>query len=214
MSSPDRESTLRMLARASAAFSACGCSTFRRPIRTGWAIRPCAGCSALAGELGVRLSICVLEPDLPRIATLLAAAPDQPIAVDHCGFVELAGGFRSPSAQALVSLASYDNVRLKVTTTMLTMAEQAGAAAADVVEWLSERFGVERLMWGSDYPQHHSEPYPEIVEYGRRACARLSPSRAGAFPRRHRAGALARTRITACRPGYSLRISPHAAADR
>jgi predicted TIM-barrel fold metal-dependent hydrolase len=58
---------------------------------------------------------------------------------------------------------------------MLTMAEQAGVAAADVVEWLSESFGVGRLMWGSDYPQHHSEPYPEIVQYGRRACARLSP---------------------------------------
>jgi L-fuconolactonase len=129
----------------------------------------------LAGDLGVRLSVCVLEPDLPRIAGLLAAAPDQPIAIDHCGLVELGQGLNSPSAQALLGLATYENVRLKVTTTMLTMAEQAGVAAADVVEWLSESFGVGRLMWGSDYPQHHSEPYPEIVQYGRRACARLSP---------------------------------------
>jgi L-fuconolactonase len=139
------------------------------------------GVLGLAAELGVRLSVCVLEPDLPRIAGLLAAAPDQPIAVDHCGFVELGGGFESPSAQALAGLAGYDNVRLKVTTTLLTMAEQAGLAPADVVEWLNENFGTHRLMWGSDYPQHHSEPYPEIVEYGRRACSRLSPSEQARF---------------------------------
>ena len=139
------------------------------------------GVLRLAAELGVRLSVCVLEPDLPRIAGLLAAAPDQPIAIDHCGFVELAGGFGSASAQALAGLAAYDNVRLKVTTTMLTMAEQTGLAAADVVEWLSETFGTGRLMWGSDYPQHHGEPYPDIVEYGRAACSRLSPAEQARF---------------------------------
>jgi predicted TIM-barrel fold metal-dependent hydrolase len=152
------------------------------PSAPDWIGDPSAvGVLRVAAELGVRLSICVLEPDLPRIAGLLAAAPDQPIAVDHCGFVDLSGGFASPSAAALLVLSGYDNVRLKVTTTMLAMAEQAGQAPTDVVEWLSETFGVERLMWGSDYPQHHCEPYPEIVDYGRRACARLSPSEQARF---------------------------------
>ncbi len=180
MTSPDRASTLRMWHEERGIL---GLRLFNiPPADPDWMGDPSVrGVLRLAGELGVRLSVCVLEPDLPRIATLLAAAPDQPIAVDHCGFVELADGFRSPSAQALLSLARYDNVRLKVTTTMLTMAEQAGAAAADVVEWLSERFDTRRLMWGSDYPQHHSEPYPDIVEYGRRACARLSPSEQARF---------------------------------
>jgi L-fuconolactonase len=180
MTSPERESTLRMWHDEQGIL---GLRLFNIPrADPDWMGDPSVrGILRLAGELGVRLSICVLEPDLPRIATLLAAAPDQPIAVDHCGFVDLAGGFTSPSAQALLSLASYDTVRLKVTTTMLTMAEQAGAAAGDVVEWLSANFGVERLMWGSDYPQHHSEPYPDIVEYGRHACARLSPSEQARF---------------------------------
>jgi predicted TIM-barrel fold metal-dependent hydrolase len=139
------------------------------------------GVLRLASELGVRLSVCVLAPDLPAVGGLLAALPDLPIAVDHCGFVELGEGTGSPAAKALTELAAFGNVRLKVTTTMLTMAQDAGLAAADVVEWLSERFGTDRLMWGSDYPQHHSEPYPEIVEYGRRACARLSPSEQARF---------------------------------
>ena len=183
MTSPDRESTLRSWCEERGKLSILGLRLFNIPrADPDWMGDPSVrGVLRLAGELGVRLSICVLEPDLPRIAGLLAAALDQPIAIDHCGFVDLAGGLTSPSAQALLSLAGYENVRLKVTTTMLTMAEQAGMAAADVVEWLSESFGVARLMWGSDYPQHHSEPYPEIVEYGRRACARLSPSEQARF---------------------------------
>jgi L-fuconolactonase len=128
----------------------------------------------LAVELGARLSLCVLAGDLPAVGGVLARLPDVPIALDHCGFVELGDGLRSPGARALTDLAVHDNVRLKVTTTMLTLAEASGIAAADAVEWLCAAFGAQRLMWGSDYPQHHSEPYPEIVEYGRDACARLS----------------------------------------
>ncbi len=140
-----------------------------------------AGVLRLAADLGARLSVCVLAGDLPVIAGLLAAVPELPIAIDHCGFVDLTDGVGSPSAQALTALAAFDNVRLKVTTTILTMAEQAGMTAADVVEWLSEQFGAHRLMWGSDYPQHHSEPYPEIVDFGRRACSRLSPPEQARF---------------------------------
>jgi len=109
------------------------------------------GVLRLASKLGARLSLCVLAPDLPAVAGLLAALPDLPIAIDHCGFVEL------------------------------SMAEQGGMAAPDVVEWLSAQFGTHRLMWGSDFPQHHSEPYSEIVEYGRRACSRLSPAEQARF---------------------------------
>ncbi len=36
-------------------------------------------------------------------------------------------------------------------------------------------------MWGSDYPQHHSEPYPEIVALARHACSRLSPTEQARF---------------------------------
>jgi predicted TIM-barrel fold metal-dependent hydrolase len=180
MSSPDREAILR---RWCGERGVLGLRLFNiPPSDPDWMGDPQAvGVLRLAAELGVRLSICVLEPDLPRIAGLLAAAPDQPIAVDHCGFVELGGGFDSPSAAALLGLAAYGNVQLKVTTTLLAAAEQAGHAPADVVEWLSEGFGVQRLMWGSDYPQHHSEPYPDIVDYGRSACARLSPSEQARF---------------------------------
>jgi L-fuconolactonase len=123
---------------------------------------------------GVRLSVCVLAPDLPAIGALLRRVDEVPIAVDHCGFADLSAGLRSDGAAALAALAAHENLRLKVTTTFLEMAREGGLDPREVVEWLCEVFGAGRLMWGSDYPQHHREPYPAIARFGAHACERLS----------------------------------------
>ncbi len=68
-----------------------------------------------------------------------------------------------------------------MTTTLFDGAAGAGLDAPDVLEWLCGVFGAQRLMWGSDYPQHHSERYPEIVAFGRRACGRLTADEQAAF---------------------------------
>lgn len=126
--------------------------------------------------LGVRVALCILEPDLPKVRALCAMAPDVPIALDHCGFVDLLG-----DTSALDALADVPNLYGKVTTTMLEPALHAGRDPRDVLERLCGVFGVERLMWGSDYPQHHSEPYAEIVALGRYACSRLSADEQARF---------------------------------
>jgi L-fuconolactonase len=127
-------------------------------------------------ELGVRLALCILEPRLPLVRELCALAPDLPVALDHCGFADLLG-----DTSALDALADVANLRLKVTTTLLEPVLHAGHDPRDALERLCEVFGVDRLMWGSDYPQHHSEPYPEIVELGRHACSRLSTAEQARF---------------------------------
>ena len=127
-------------------------------------------------ELGVRVGLCILEPRLPLVRDLCALAPDVPIALDHCGFADLLG-----DTAALDALADVDNLRLKVTTTLLEPALHAGRDPRDLVERLCEVFGIERLMWGSDYPQHHSEPYAEIVDLARHACSRLTADEQARF---------------------------------
>jgi predicted TIM-barrel fold metal-dependent hydrolase len=126
--------------------------------------------------LGVRVALCILEPDLPNVRSLCALAPDLPIALDHCGFIDLLG-----DTSALDALADVDNLRLKVTTTMLEPAIHAGRDPRDVLERLCDVFGVERLMWGSDFPQHHSEPYAEIAALARRSCERLTAAEQARF---------------------------------
>ncbi|HEX7095487.1 MAG TPA: amidohydrolase family protein [Acidimicrobiales bacterium] len=124
-----------------------------------------------ANRLGVRIAVCVLVDDLPLVGALCDLARDVPIALDHCGFADL----REQAAE-LFALARHKNLRLKVTTTLLEPVLTSGGDPRDALERLCDAFGVERLMWGSDYPQHHSEPYAEIVGLARHACSRLSPA--------------------------------------
>lgn len=129
-----------------------------------------------AQQLGIRVALCVLADDLPRVGTLCAMAPDLPIALDHCGFADLTG-----PADDLFALAPHRNLRLKISTTLLEPVRGAGLDPRDVLERLAEAFGAERLMWGSDYPQHHHEPYTALVDLARHMCSRLSASEQALF---------------------------------
>ena len=127
-------------------------------------------------DLGVRIALCILAPEVSLTRALCALAGDQAIALDHCGFTDLLG-----DTSELDALADVTNLRLKVTTTLLEPALHVGRDPRELLERLCEVFGVERLMWGSDYPQHHSEPYRDIVELARHTCSRLSPSEQARF---------------------------------
>lgn len=147
------------------------------PAKPSWLDDPAtADVLTVAHRLGVRIALCVLADELPLVGALCDLAPHVPIALDHCGFADLRG-----PAPELFALARRENLRLKVTTTLLEPVLEAGDDPRDVVERLCEAFGVERLMWGSDYPQHHSEPYTEIVELGRYACSRLTADEQARF---------------------------------
>lgn len=127
-------------------------------------------------KLGVRIALCILVEQLPLVRSLCEMADEQLVSLDHCGFSVLTGP--TPELDALADVA---NLRLKVTTTMLEPVVHAGLDVCDAFERMCDVFGVDRLMWGSDYPQHFSEPYPEIVDLARHACSRLTSSEQARF---------------------------------
>ncbi len=134
-----------------------------------------------AARLGLRVNICLLAPDIPALGSLLDLVPDLTVALDHCGFADFTGPPPYRAADALFALAPHANLRLKATTTLFSPALEKGGDPQQILERLCEVFGVERLMWGSDYPQHHSEPYAEIVALARHACSRLSADEQARF---------------------------------
>jgi predicted TIM-barrel fold metal-dependent hydrolase len=135
-----------------------------------------AALSDVAVELDLRIVATLLTPDLPRLARILARHPAVPVVLDHCGFPEVRGGPPFAGATELLALADHTGLHLKVTSHVL---ESAGPHASAFVELLVDRFGAERLVWGSDYPQTHDRTYAELVALGREACAGLSlPDRA------------------------------------
>ncbi len=179
MTTPDRGDALRRWAAQGVA----GVRLFNiPPAKPSWLAGPelAAFVEAAAAD-GIRVSVCTLAPDIPDIARLLAAVPDVPIAVDHCAFADITADHAANDGNPLVQLADHANVRLKVTTTFLRPATDHGADARDVVGWLHSRFGADRLMWGSDFPQYHRESYPQIVAFGRHACSRLAEGEQALF---------------------------------
>jgi len=123
--------------------------------------------------LGVPVVVTILPDGLDAFASVAAAYPSIAFALDHCAFVDLARGV----PDALGALARFPNVFLKVSTHALHTAA-AGGDPADAVAALAAGFEG-RLMWGSDWSQTHHAPYPDIVEEGRRAAAKLTdPDRA------------------------------------
>jgi predicted TIM-barrel fold metal-dependent hydrolase len=126
-----------------------------------------------ARAFGLTAIATAFEHQLSDLARVLAAFPDLPIALDHCGFPDLTRADwekRSP----LWELAGFPKLYLKVSSHLLHAAEQAGTSAVRLVARLAERFGAERLIWGSDYPQTPG-PYAELVAQGRAAFVELSP---------------------------------------
>ncbi len=123
-----------------------------------------------AVELDLRIVATLLTPDLARLRAMLARRPDVPVVLDHCGFPDLHGGPPFPGLAPLRELAEFANLHLKVTSHVL---EEAAADGPALVSDLAATFGVERLVWGSDYSQTHDRSYAELLALGRAACADL-----------------------------------------
>ena len=87
---------------------------------------------------------------------------DVAVVLDHCGFVDLTG----PTTE-LEPLAEVGNVHLKVTGHVLREPDDP----AGVVAVLGRRFGEQRLVWGSDWPQV-GLGYDESVALAQRAANR------------------------------------------
>ncbi len=128
---------------------------------------------ALAGELGLAVTVALLVPELPQLRTLLERFPGQPVLLDHGGFPDLGGGPPFAAARPLFDLADCPNLHLKVTTHALD--------TPGVLPRLVEVFGAERVLWGSDFPQVQDRPYPALVALGRSAADALTPEQRDAF---------------------------------
>lgn len=131
--------------------------------------------------LGIPIVVTILARQATKLANALRRFPDAPVALDHCGFPDLRGGPPYERASALLELAAFPNLRMKVTTHVLRLAEQDPAGPAALVDALAARFGADRLLWGSDFPQTHDRSYADMVALARRAAANLDDAARARF---------------------------------
>jgi L-fuconolactonase len=103
---------------------------------------------------GLRYDLLVRARELPAAVDTVSALPDLQFVLDHIAKPRIAGGQDQAWAERMPPLAALPNVAAKLSG-MVTEADWTSWTAADlrpfvrsVVDW----FGVDRLMFGSDWP--------------------------------------------------------------
>lgn len=119
-----------------------------------WILRPeVQPALAALPALGLRFDALVRPRELPALRAMLVAHPDVPVIVDHCAKPDIAGGGWQPWAADIAAIAAQSTANCKLSG-LLT---EAGAgwtvdALRRYVDHVIKCFGVERVIWGSDWP--------------------------------------------------------------
>jgi L-fucono-1,5-lactonase len=103
--------------------------------------------------LGLRFDALVRPRELAALRALLLAHPDVPVIVDHCAKPDIAGGGWQPWATDIAAIAAQSTAYCKLSG----LVTEAGAGwTVDTlrryVDHVIACFGVERVIWGSDWP--------------------------------------------------------------
>jgi L-fuconolactonase len=124
-----------------------------------------------AARSGLPVVLTVFEHQLPPLAPSIARYPSLPITLDHCAFPTLDGG-RIHRDSPLLEMAGAPNVTVKVSSHLLLEVTPPDAPSALIDDLLS-RFGPDRVMWGSDWPQTPLPDYGSHLELAQRAMVHL-----------------------------------------
>lgn len=89
----------------------------------------------------------------PELASLLEAYPEVPVVLDHAAYPKAVEGINAKTLQRVVALSAYKNLHVKLT--FAVTGSQEAYPFEDmkaIVQLIIGSFGVDRCMWGSDFP--------------------------------------------------------------
>lgn len=124
-----------------------------------------------AARADLPVVLAAFDHQLPPLAPSMARYPTLRIALDHCAFPKLDGA-RIHNGSPLLELTTALHVTVKVSSHVLLEVASPGDPSALLDDLLS-RFGPDRIMWGSDWPQTPLPDYGAHVELARRAMSHL-----------------------------------------
>jgi L-fuconolactonase len=106
-----------------------------------------------ARRLAITMSILASPQHLATLGALAARFPEVPIVLDHLAHPAVAVGVSGPDFQALLGLARHPRVFVKLSGYYYFSGQSDPYVECwDLVSALYDRFGPERLIWGSDFP--------------------------------------------------------------
>jgi L-fuconolactonase len=124
-----------------------------------------------AQALQIPVTVVMRHDSLDRLTVVARRFPALPIVIDH--LVRYPVTERPPysDSAAFLALADHPNVSLKFSTVnqwAIRKMVKAGALASEreYFKIIVDRFGADRLMWGSNYPVTRYKPYDEMHRMG------------------------------------------------
>ena len=126
--------------------------------------------------LGIPIAIQTSMAGLDMVARMLERYPAVPVILDHLAGVPLGDGPPYAAGADLWALSRFPSCHLKFTTNTIRAAAQGQSTVQATFAHLLDRFGADRLLWGSNFPATRgsgAEPYVEIVDEARVALAHL-----------------------------------------
>ena len=128
----------------------------------------------LAEELDFPIAVLLGIERAPKLAAMLERFPGVTVALDHLGSVPFDDGPPYETAAPIFDLARFPNLRLKFSPTNEQSAARGPGGIKDVLERIVDRFGVDRLMWGSNFSATYEPPYTELVAMGQESLSFLT----------------------------------------
>ncbi len=102
---------------------------------------------------GIVVSVLASPEHARTVGELAQRFPDVPIIIDHMGHPPVAEGASGPGFQALLRLAKYPRVLIKVSGFYHFSRERFPYTDCwGLIRAVYDHFGPERLIWGSDFP--------------------------------------------------------------
>jgi predicted TIM-barrel fold metal-dependent hydrolase len=120
---------------------------------------------AKAAELGIPVDVQVRYPVIGTVKRLLRRHPGVTVILDHLSTPPLADGPPYRAAAELFELAEFGQLYLKVANRNLENADEGASTTAAFLEQLVERFGADRIMWGSNFPNTEGKAPPTADTY-------------------------------------------------
>jgi predicted TIM-barrel fold metal-dependent hydrolase len=103
---------------------------------------------------GRPFDLCVRPDQLDRAIALADACPDVPFVLDHCGAQSITSGMAQFWQGRLAEIARRPNVTAKISGVVAYVDPKTWTLddLRSTVEPVIERFGWDRVVWGSDWP--------------------------------------------------------------
>ncbi len=107
----------------------------------------------LLPQYGLTFDICAKSHELPIVEPLVAACPDVQFILDHCGNPKIGAGEWESWSTRMERIAAQPNVVCKVSGILANVTQDWTVdQLRPYVEFVIERFGWDRVVWGSDHP--------------------------------------------------------------